>query len=203
MKRLSTLLLAVLIGTSQVLAGNFVMPGEQATQSLKAGIAALAPATSDPAALIKRLTANAGATNGTSAQPWFPTAGAVTVAAGTLYKFRGLLALSVTNGSINLSTAFAGTATLTNISYVATAAVASGSAPVETFVATAAAAIVATGVTAAGPVPVLIEGTLLVNAGGTLIPQFKWSGTPGTNSVLLGTYFELIAVTNNPNGTWQ
>ena len=198
MKRLSTLLLAVLIGTSQVLAGNFVMPGEQATQSLKAGIAALAPATSDPAALIKRLTVNTAATNGTSAQPWFPSGGAVTVASATLYKFRGLLSLTNTN-SVGLSLAFGGTATLTNIGYFAVGDNGTGTL-IGGYISVATAAVVAGAGTSHA---VLAEGTLLVNAGGTLIPQFEWPGTPGTNSVLLGTFFELIDITKNPNGTWQ
>lgn len=47
-----------------------------------------------------------------------------------------------------------------------------------------------------------IEGTIRVNAGGTLIPQFQFSAAPGSCTVLAGTMLCLNKMAGNTVGPW-
>jgi hypothetical protein len=162
-------------------------------------------------ALFKALTADATAASASGVQPWFPSAGAVTLAGSTSYQFEGLLAL--TNGTTTHTTAlaFGGTATLTSLMYhyLVTSVVAGGAAGSTTqnsgWNTSASSTVINATSTTAGLV-VLVRGIIRVNAGGTLIPQFNWSANPtGTNLVKANTFFVLYPIGTNTvvsQGTW-
>jgi hypothetical protein len=159
--------------------------------------------------LFKVLTADASGQNTTSGQPWFPSAGAVTVAATTTYFMEGLLLL--THGTTTHTTAlsFLGTATLTSLDYLAEIhtgaanAIATGLSQIWVNVATST-VLNATAGTAS--TVVRIWGVVRVNAGGTLIPTFTFSAAPGTTVLVKrNTYVRLYPVGLNTvasQGTW-
>lgn len=140
-----------------------------------------------PAFQIATNNADFTGTNDTAVQPIFQAANdALTVVASTSYWFK--LFLSVTNGATTTTKAlaFAGTATLTSIRYHATgqnvAINTTGTAQSTTHVDTAAATVIlATGTTSWW---IEAQGIIRVNAGGTLIPQFKFSADP-TGTILV------------------
>ncbi|MGD9878924.1 MAG: hypothetical protein AB7F22_07805 [Reyranella sp.] len=173
----------------------------------------LNPATSAIAAAeqpkSKYLTGTAAGTDVDTAQPWFPTAGAVSVAAGAAYKFKGRLFLTRAAGTTSHTTAilFGGTATITAINYIAKANENDDGALLEHSAikgAAATAVVVKAASTSATEVTVIeVEGLIVINAAGTLIPQFKYSVAPGgVPTVGIGTFFELQPLTSNPKGTW-
>lgn len=162
----------------------------------------------DRAAIFKTLTAAAAYTNNTSAQPWFPSAGAATVSGTTTYLMEGLLLQGngVTSHTVGLS--FGGTATLTSVAYAAwaVAAVANTTATASnsTYVAQATNTVVTAAITAA-TTAIAIQGLIRINAAGTLIPQFQFSAAPGAGNVNANTYFQLVPLGSNTvvsQGTW-
>ena len=163
--------------------------------------------------LMKVLSADATGTDVATAQPWFPTAGGVTVAADTTYLMTGLLATTRAAGAVSHTTGllFAGTATLTGIQYKAS--VKSGD--VETNAAENATMIrVATNTTVKAAstattetVTVKVDGIVRINGAGTLIPQFIYSAAPGgVPTIKSNSYFRLDYLGTGgftTTGTWS
>lgn len=136
--------------------------------------------------LAKILSADdAGGQNVATAQPWFPTQGAVTVTGDTLYYMEGHLYTTRAAGAVSHTTSllFAGTATLTSISYVAKAQVGDTDAllPLSRVVSRVATATVvkAASTSTTEAISIDLEGFVRINAGGTFIPQFIYSAAPG------------------------
>jgi len=162
-----------------------------------------------PAYYFKALALDAIGSNVNTAQPWFPSQGAVTLPVGT-YRFRGRLYLSRSAGSTSHTTAilFGGTATLASNDFVAGAKEGDTSALADLSV------IPATGVTTSVVAKAAststteqaffdVEGIFIVTVAGTVIPQFQYSAAPGgAPTVLRGTFCEIMARTN-PSGTWS
>jgi hypothetical protein len=162
--------------------------------------------------LIRILDADATGTNGTAAQPWFPTNGAVTVAAATTYHMSGELSLSRTAGTTGHTTSilFGGTATLTSIyggvfGNVGETDLLLPQSRVPFFAATAVVAK-ASSTTASEKATFLVHGVLRTNAAGTFIPQFKYDVAPGgAPTIRANSHFELEPVGTNTftaQGTW-
>jgi hypothetical protein len=164
-----------------------------------------------PVGLFKVLTADEAVTDGTSAQPWFPTAGGVTVAATTSYFMQGrLLLIDLGANARTIALSFGGTATLTSIDYYAlqddgAALDAVGALNDTTFV-TAASATVVSGSDTTATINITIDGVIRINGAGTLIPQFTWSAAPGgTPLVKRNSYIRLTPIGSNTvasQGTW-
>lgn len=164
--------------------------------------------------LYKALAADdTGGQNVATAQPWFPTQGAVTVAADTTYLMDGRLMISRAAGSTSHTTSllFGGTATLTSIAYMAKVQVGDTMAllplsRVQSAVATAT-VIKAASTSTTEQITVDFEGIVRVNAGGTLIPQFQYSSAPGgTPTILKGSRLMLTPIGNGSvvsQGTWS
>lgn len=168
--------------------------------------------------IMKMLTANAAYTSNTSAQPWFPSGGAVTLEASTSYEFEGHLLLATTAATTThtMAIGFGGTATLTSIAYRADAhhAAANTTQPTSTAAlsnATAveqAASTVVTGLsgtTSALRTSIWVRGIIRVNAAGTVIPQFTFSAARGAGNVLPNTFFKLRKIGSNTivnQGPW-
>ncbi len=163
--------------------------------------------------LIKALAANESGTDVNTAQPWFPTSGAVAVAANTTYRMRGLLRISRAAGTASHTTGllFGGTASLTSVAYKAqcnTGDVVTNLAENQTAIEVASVTVVkAASTSATEQISVRIEGIVRINAAGTLIPQFQYSTAPGgAPSVLANTFFELEpegAGSFVSRGTWS
>lgn len=151
---------------------------------------------------------DAGGANVTSAQPWFPTAGGVTVEGSTTYRFRGTLFLNHGATTHTLAIGFGGTATITSTAYWAKYG-AGSNAPnttmFNTYVNTSAATVINT-TQALSNEMVEVGGIIRINAGGTLIPQFTFSADPtGTITVKANSHFFLEKIgsrTVTSNGTW-
>jgi hypothetical protein len=156
---------------------------------------------------------DAGGTNVNTAQPWFPTMGTLTLPAATAYRFRGRLISTRSAGAVSHTTGllFGGTATLTFITYEALW---------RTGDANAAAAVNALRIAVATNTPVkaastattedtdiAVDGVVLINAGGTFIPQFIYSAAPGgAPTIKAGTFFELSPIGPNTGlslGQWS
>lgn len=163
--------------------------------------------------LMKVLSADETGQNVATAQPWFPTAGAVAVAADTTYRMEGLLALTRAAGVTSHTTGllFAGTASLTSIQYIGEAQVGETEAllPHSRFTSRVATntTVKAASTTATEAITVELEGIVRVNAAGTLIPQFIYSAIPGgAPTVKANSYFRLDYLGTGGftvNGTWS
>lgn len=153
-----------------------------------------------------------GGSNGTTAQPWFPTAGGVTVAASTTYFFDGQLYLSRAAGTTSHSTSllFGGTATLTSIWYqvLASTGDANSLAAADLVRGTAATALSVKSASTSATEQAYFEvrGIVRVNGGGTFIPQFKYDVAPGgAPTAKAGSYFRMNQTAVNATatrGTW-
>jgi hypothetical protein len=165
--------------------------------------------------IYRALTANVNGTNTLNAQQWFPTLGAVTLPASSSYFFEGKLYISRSAGANSHTTSllFAGTSTLTSIEYTAevfqgTAAPIAGAA-FAAYESNAATALVVTAASTSTTEQLLIKvkGVVRISAGGTFIPQFKYSAAPGgAPSIQANSYFRLIylgADTAGSNGAWS
>lgn len=152
-----------------------------------------------PGVLFKVLAADdAGGQNVATAQPWFPTAGGVTVVANTTYLMEGLLAISRAAGVTSHTTGllFAGTATLTSIQYQAdvnTGDVDATSADSRTISRVATnTPVKAASVSATEQISVRLAGIVRINAAGTFIPQFIYSAIPGgTPTIKANSFFRM------------
>lgn len=168
--------------------------------------------------IIKTLASNAAYTSGTSAQPWFPSGGAVSLEATTTYEFEGHLLVATTAATTThtMGLSFGGTATLTSIAYRADAhhAAANTTQPTSTAALSNATAVeqasntVVTGLsgtTSGLRTSIWVRGIIRVNGAGTVIPQFQFSAARGAGNVLANTFFKLRKVGSNTvvnQGQW-
>lgn len=153
-----------------------------------------------------------GGQNVLTAQPWFPTAGGVTILANSTYYFDGNLVTTRTAGASSHTTGllFGGTATITAIDYEAqwrtgdtnAAAAANG---VRVNVATNT-TIKAASTATTEDTDINVYGVVRFTTGGTFIPQFIYSAAPGgTPTIKRGSYFRMIPMGDNnvtSVGTW-
>lgn len=160
----------------------------------------------DTTQLFKVLSADDTGANSSTAQPWFPTAGAVTVAASTTYLMEGLLMVTSGTTAHTFRLSFGGTATLTRIGFVAYAngeATAGDTGGLDATRITSASdtTVIASGGNAEHVV--FVSGVVTINAGGTLIPNFRFGVAPGgTVTVQDGTFFKLTPLVSTSQGTW-
>jgi hypothetical protein len=165
--------------------------------------------------LFKCLTADdTGGQNVATAQPWFPTAGGVTLLAATTYFFEGLLHLTRAAGAVSHTTGllFGGTATLTSIDYLASARsgdvnTAPGANSVDQVISVATnTQIKAASTSTTEDILVKVLGVVRINAGGTFIPQFIYSAAPGgAPTIKRNSFFMLWPIGDNniaSVGTW-
>lgn len=162
--------------------------------------------------LYKSLAANDTGANSTAAQPWFPTAGAVTVSAATNYFFEGQFNSTRAAGAVSHTTAvlFGGTATLTAIDYLGKARTGDTNTLASMSVIRAAAAtalvVKAASTSATEDTCITVGGNVRINAAGTFIPQFQYSAAPGgAPTILRGTFFRMWPVGSNTDtsvGVW-
>lgn len=163
--------------------------------------------------LFKALSADdTGGTNVNTAQPWFPTAGAITLPANTAYEFEGTLVLSRAAGTTSHTTGilFGGSATLTSIEYFGDCKTgdANDLQTVSGFFSSAATLLTlkAASTSATEQTIIKVRGVVRINAAGTLIPQFQYSAAPGgAPTVKRGTYFRLTPLgvdTVTAAGAW-
>lgn len=140
----------------------------------------------------------------------------VTLSSNTVYRFEGQFAMTRTSGTTShtIATTFGGTANNYNILYTVVQGDATGSIgtlPTGNRIMqsnTVANTVVTSGFTAASQIMYLgYFGTITINNGGTLIPQFALSAAPGGNyNILAGSYFKIYPIsTGSANisiGTW-
>lgn len=163
--------------------------------------------------LFKCLSANdAGGSNSTSAQPWFPSSGAVLVEGATTYFFEGQLYTTRAAGAVSHTTGvlFGGSATLTSIDYVGQARTGDTNTLVGVSSIRAAAAttlvVKAASTSATEDTFIEVNGVVRINVAGTFIPQFIYSAAPGgAPTILRGTFFRMWPIGSNTVvnvGTW-
>lgn len=161
--------------------------------------------------LAKWLDADGTGGNVNTAQPWFPSGGAVAVEAGTVYLLDGVLHTTRAAGATSHTTGlgFGGTATLTKF----LAAYQCGEGDVATLadsdiiVATSAAnlQVKAASTSTTEATKVTVKGSVKINAAGTFIPQFTYSVAPGgAPTILSGTYFRMAKLGSGftTRGSW-
>jgi hypothetical protein len=148
--------------------------------------------------LYRVLDADAAGSNVNTAQPWFPSAGGVTVEAATLYAFDGVLNISRSAGTTSHTTGmgFGGTATITafNARYSCGEGDVATLADDDVISATSAANIQvkAASTSATEIIKAAVSGAVLINAAGTFIPQFTYSAAPGgAPTIEAGSWFEM------------
>lgn len=152
-------------------------------------------------------------TNATGAQSVLGVG--VTLNASTVYGFQAAYFFLKTAGTTShtLSTLFGGTATLNNIAYSIIESDGNGtwgsrSAAQLASSNVATATVVSGAMTAATQyIWIFIHGTVSVNAGGTLIPQYSLSAAPGgAYTTQTGSYFSIYPISaagaNTNVGTW-
>src|SRR6185312_9156093 len=160
-----------------------------------------------PPLLYKTLLADdTGGQLSASAQPWFPTAGGVTVQAGVNYNFVGTLFLATGATTHTTATLFAGTATITSIDYFAkirSNANLTISTAVSSIRVSVATAIVLNATSTAVETVISVDGVVKINAAGTFIPQFQFSANPTTPcTARRGSYFLMQEMASDTQGTW-
>ncbi len=161
-----------------------------------------------PSEMLRVLTADTAGQNVSTAQPWFPSTGSVTLPGSTGYFFRGGFSSVRSAGTTSHTTniLFGGTATLTDISYFVEvkegdAATIADSDLIAIQVATST-NIKAASTSATENIVFTVEGTVWVNGGGTFIPQFIYSAAPGgAPTIEKGTYFALYPIGSNTAST--
>lgn len=166
----------------------------------------------DMADLFKMLAADDTGQNIATVQPWFPTAGGVTVLASTTYRVTGLLHLTRAAGATSHTTSIGigGTASLTSMrGYVLsnTGDVLTTLAAGMTLMNAATAAVCKAASTSTTEEAYFICSWIIrVNATGTIIPQFTYSAIPGgAPTVRTNSFFYATPVgTNNATvqGLW-
>jgi hypothetical protein len=140
--------------------------------------------------------------NSNAAQPWFPGGvAAFNAEAGATYFFEGHLSMSRNAGTTahTISQAFAGSATLSHINYVAivtdqNATSSSFSTPqmVET-VSGSALVLTTSSANASQFNTILIKGSVTINAAGTFVPCIEYSTAPGgAPTMLANSYFRIF-----------
>lgn len=155
---------------------------------------------------------DAGGQNVLTAQPWFPTSGAVAVAGTTTYLMDALLLISRAAGAVSHTTGilFGGTATLTSIQYQAdvnTGDVDATSADSRTISRVATnTAVKAASVSTTEQISIRLVGAVRINVAGTFIPQFIYSAAPGgAPTIKANSYFRMTPIGDNnvvSKGVW-
>ena len=155
--------------------------------------------------LYKVIAAVAGQNIGT-VQPWFPSAGAVSVQAGVTYDFEGYLYLSRAAGATSHTTglSFGGTATLTSIAGIVEAGTGDAAALVAAdtvpFLGATNFTVKAASTSTTEQAWYKVKGTVVINAAGTFIPQFTYSAIPGGVPTITASF--KLTPRANPLGTW-
>lgn len=197
-------------GTTFELHSSALAPGEEL--EYVEGVGFFEIETAAVVDLMKALASDDTGTNVATAQPWFPTAGGVTVTGDTTYKMEGFLhttrAAGVTSHTTGLL--FAGTATLTSIRYragVNTGDVSTNLAMNQTTIAVATNTTVkAASTSATEETSIYVDGIVRINAAGTFIPQFIYSAAPGgAPTIKANSFFKLTRMGNGSftaQGTW-
>jgi len=165
-----------------------------------------------------RLNSTLAGSNATGAQSILGVG--VTLSSSTVYAFELVFCLTKSAGTTShtVSALFGGTATLNNIAYdsiitqSSTTGAVSGnpttSAAYHLYVQQASATVLTAAIaTAAQAVYPVIRGTVSINAGGTLIPQYQLSAAPGgAYTSAIGSYFSIYPIStsgsNTSVGTW-
>ena len=152
------------------------------------------------------LTADFTGSNGTAVQPFFPASqDTFTLEAGTAYIIEGHISTNRAAGTTSHTTSvlFGGTATFTAARYKCDCryGARSASTPVRPYTAEykgtapSTAQVVSLASTIAQSKTFDFDGMLIVNAAGTLIPQFQYSAAPGGAPVVeQGSYFRIAPV---------
>ena len=152
---------------------------------------------------------DAAATNGasaTTAQNFLPVN--VTVVGSTVYEFEGLFYMTKSGGAVgNLSLGFGGVASVNNILYTAFFTNPLGSTtPAQVSFTTATLTSTAIALGTGVNLSVFIKGTISVNAGGTLIPQYATSTAGPALNCQAGSYFRIFPLSSSGAdtsvGTW-
>ena len=151
--------------------------------------------------------------NVTTAQSLFGVG--VTLIGSTQYEFEIAFILNKTAGATShtIAIGFGGTATINNIGYQGSVAGGSafpfGAQGVVGFASNATSTVVTTGAIASAGFHAyyLIKGTVSINAGGTLIPQYTLSAAPGgAYTTAIGSYFKISPLaasgSNVSIGSW-
>jgi hypothetical protein len=160
--------------------------------------------------LFKCLSAAANASNVNTAQPWFPSAGAVTLTVNKTYRFRGLLIVNEGTTSHSVGFSLGGTATITGSANMVGCKRTNGQAGTTPQQARRTTSLstntVVTAANTTGGVVLEVFGVIRCTGAGTLIPRFQFSAAPGgTPQVQQETYFELVELGDNTItelGTW-
>jgi trimeric autotransporter adhesin len=151
-----------------------------------------------PSMMFYRLNTSSAGSNVSTAQSIFGVG--VTLTGSTVYAFEAIVTFTKTAGttSHNFGTGFGGTATLNNIYTESIFSSASAALPTNgtTYLgaSTSASTFYAiSGISVATvSVSVLLKGTVSINAGGTFIPQYQMSATPGgAYTTTAGSYFAI------------
>lgn len=148
--------------------------------------------------------------NVNTAQPFFEAANdTITLEAATSYLVEGVIEMTRAAGTTShtIDVLFGGTATFTDISWQCTCRDGAASATVavrpycnHSHVATGMTVTVAA--TTVNSTMFLIKGMMRINAGGTVIPQFKYSAAPGGAPVIKkSSYFTFTPVGSNTVGS--
>jgi hypothetical protein len=167
-----------------------------------------------PQEQIYRLTANVIGQNASGVQNIFGVG--VTLNSNTVYQFETVYSLFKLTGATSriISLLFGGSATITNIGYMAMNALKADPPSVLApesiqYIQTASAtAVTAASVVALESFVAVVNGTVSINQGGTFYPQYSLSAAPGAQyNTLVGSYFKISAIgpANNFNsnvGYW-
>ena len=170
-------------------------------------------ATATTPVLIKVISADETGQNVNTAQPWFPTAGGVTVAADTTYRMTGSFHSTRAAGSTSHTTGFGfgGTATLTSLKSWFQAGEGDVATLADSDIILAENAtnlqVKAASTSTTEVIKLTVDGIVRVNAAGTLIPQFTYSSAPGgAPTIKANTYFRLEYLGTGSfttTGTWS
>ena len=162
-----------------------------------------------------RLNSTVVGTNATGAQSIFGVG--CTVSSNTVYEFESAFVLNKTAGTTShtISLGFGGTATTTNIGYLAInqAGTVQSDVPYAgtqftKWIIVSTLDAVTTGIVSTGNYRwFFIKGTVSINTGGTFIPQYSLSAAPGgAYTTQLGSYFAIYPIgaagSNTSVGTW-
>jgi len=147
---------------------------------------------------------NTAPTNVSTAQNVFPTGqGTLTVQGATTYEFEAQYWIQRSAGTTSHTTTvlFGGTATYTDLHFIATTANPTGNVlgAVSAIVGgTSGAVVTAANTSATENLMITIRGTMRINAAGTVIPQFQYSTAPGgAPTVKIGSFFRCWPIGSN------
>jgi hypothetical protein len=162
--------------------------------------------------LLKVLAADDTLVNQNTVQPWFPTAGGITVRGLTTYHMTGRLSLTCVGGTTHTTgLSFTGTATLTAIDYWAQLFSPATAGAIITTLSSIRVAVatntVLNATSTALETDILVNGFVRINGAGTFIPNLTFSSDPtGALAVKRGSYFSLRQLpgdnTLNSVGAW-